>query len=581
MSIPFHKHAVLISSDSIFDAIRNIEATTVSGGESGIAVIIDERFHVLGVVTDGDIRHAICQGRDLMDPVASIMTLDPICISANLDQKTALQNSLKKMKSKGIKTEKIIVVNELNCFVDIINIRDLLINSANLTPKKIRVFGQGFVGLTLAVTLAEVPSFEVEGIDTDELVLASLRKGLPHFHEKNLANLLASLVEKEKIIFEHADHINDSADVHIISVGTPLDKDGRPDRSFLEKCIRSIGAHLKKDNLVICRSTVPVGTCRNYIIPALESYSGMSVGVDFHFAFCPERTVEGDALNELRSLPQIVGGASVSCQTEAAAIFQKITSTLIYVDSLEAAELVKLINNTYRDLVFSFANEVAYISDAYNIDAFELIAAANDGYPRNPIPKPGPGVGGICLSKDPILYGVHESVDLFSPARLGVTSRSINELGARYAMWQLDKYLLKNPHLAKSKLKVMVVGIAFKGFPETSDMRFSYSVELISALREKGYSVCVFDAVIPRQNLQDLGVEVVDSIEEGLIGLDAIFFMNNHPKNAEFDVAVAARLMNSSPLFFDGWKLFKKEHILTFGKFFYSTMGFMVNSTDA
>jgi UDP-N-acetyl-D-mannosaminuronate dehydrogenase len=148
-------------------------------------------------------------------------------------------------------------------------------------------------------------------------------------------------------------------------------------------------------------------------------------------------------------------------------------------------------------------------------------------------------------------------------------------------MWQLDKYLLKNPHLAKSKLKVMVVGIAFKGFPETSDMRFSYSVELISALREKGYSVCVFDAVIPRQNLQDLGVEVVDSIEEGLIGLDAIFFMNNHPKNAEFDVAVAARLMNSSPLFFDGWKLFKKEHILTFGKFFYSTMGFMVNSTDA
>ncbi len=125
----------------------------------------------------------------------------------------------------------------------------------------------------MAVTLAEIGVFEVEGIETNQSVLSGLRKGKPHFHEKNLANLLASLVENKKIFFEHIDNVNNSADVHIISVGTPLDLNGRPDRSFLQKCISHIGSLLQKGNLVICRSTVPAGTCRSYIIPALESVS--------------------------------------------------------------------------------------------------------------------------------------------------------------------------------------------------------------------------------------------------------------------------------------------------------------------
>ncbi len=140
MSIPFHKHALVGISESIFDAIKKIEAAVMSGGESGIAVVVDEQHRVLGVVTDGDIRHAICQKQDLMESVSSIMTVDPICITENIDQKSALQDSLKKMKLRGIKTEKIIVLNESNYFVDIINIRDFLINSVNLTPKKIRVY---------------------------------------------------------------------------------------------------------------------------------------------------------------------------------------------------------------------------------------------------------------------------------------------------------------------------------------------------------------------------------------------------------------------------------------------------------
>jgi len=151
------------------------------------------------------------------------------------------------------------------------------------------------------------------------------------------------------------------------------------------------------------RSTVPVGTTRKQVIPVLEHYSGLAAGSGFHIAFCPERTVEGQAIQELSSLPQIVGGLTEACTEKAVSFWSTLTDTVVRVDALEAAELVKLINNSYRDLSFAFANEFALLADRYNIDATRLIAAANEGYPRDKIPRPSPGVGGYCLTKDPVV----------------------------------------------------------------------------------------------------------------------------------------------------------------------------------
>ena len=134
------------------------------------------------------------------------------------------------------------------------------------------------------------------------------------------------------------------------------------------------------------RSTVPLGTTRKVVIPVLEKKSSLEVGKDFHIAFTPERTIEGNAMQELYSLPQIVGGYSEECTKKAIDFWGGLTSTVVKVPSIEAAELVKLANNTFRDLSFAFSNNLSMLADKFNINTHELIIAANKGYSRNPIP---------------------------------------------------------------------------------------------------------------------------------------------------------------------------------------------------
>ena len=395
--------SLFISPDaSIRQAMQVIESGPHRAGLSGLAIVVDEQGRLAGVVTDGDIRSAILHDMSLETNVAAIMTRDPIAVTnftTPMNMYERVVDMLKgstRMLDRG--AGKILVVDDERRVVDVISFLNLW-QQADVKTRKIAVMGLGFVGLTLAVVMAD-SGFSVLGIETQEAVVELLRRGVPHFYELGLANQLRFHIGRQLQVETRLRP--GECDVYIISVGTPVDENHQPVLQAVETAARDVGKALKPGDAVMLRSTVPVGTTRNFVLPILEQESGLRGGKDFSLVFAPERTVAGKAIKELRSLPQIIGALDLQGAEVAAAIFRELTPTIVMVDLPEAAEMVKLVNNTFRDTIFSFANEIALVCERYGLDAFKIIDAANEGYPRDPVPMPSPGVGGVCLKKDPI-----------------------------------------------------------------------------------------------------------------------------------------------------------------------------------
>lgn len=417
--------------------------------------------------------------------------------------------------------------------------------------EKIGIIGMGRVGLTLALTLASA-GFKVLGVEREEKIVQSLNKGKPHFYEKGLETLLKKHLENNDLRI--VTKIEEAQEAYIICVGTPIDKTTK--RVIIQPLIRAteeVARWVKNEDLIVLRSTVPVGTTRNIVLPILERTQK-----SFYLAYCPERTIEGKALLELRELPQIIGGLDERSVDKAASIFSKITPTIVRMESLEAAELVKLIDNAYRDLNFAFANEIALLAGRFGVDGYKLIKAANYGYPRNNIPIPG-FVGGACLSKDPYIL-IESTLEKGYKCRLPLISRRINEeIIARVA--NKIKEDLASFGKDTKQAKVFILGIAFKGEPETDDIRDSPAVELAKIL-EKEYGLSKLyghDFVVPPEEIKKAGIEPC-SLEEGFEGCDCVILMNSHPKYRDLDLNLL-ELMNEPGIFFDGWHMFSFEEI--------------------
>lgn len=343
--------------------------------------------------------------------------------------------------------------------------------------------------------------------------------------------------------------------VYIIAVSTPL-QDGNPNLSFLKKAIETISNHLRSGDLVILRSTVPVGTCRGLVKETIEACNSLLVGPDIGLVFAPERTIEGRALEELRTLPQIIGGFDHWSVESASRIFSRLTSTVVHMKSLEEAELVKLINNSSRDLSFAFANEIAVICEKYNQNAFRVIEAANLGYPRNHVALPSPGVGGSCLKKDPYFLAALCPSHLPEIASVG---RQINEMMPKRVRQRiLDA--LREMGKTLSQVRIFILGFAFKGDPENTDLRDSPTLQVVESLLGRVDRITGFDPIISRETVETLGVDW-RFVEEGFSQADAILFMNNHRDLSKLDVYRLVKTMNLPGVFFDGWHLFNAEEI--------------------
>ncbi|MBV8650838.1 MAG: nucleotide sugar dehydrogenase, partial [Alphaproteobacteria bacterium] len=409
------------------------------------------------------------------------------------------------------------------------------------------------VGLTLATVLADL-GFMVTGVEVRREVVALLKRGEPHFHEPGLAERLARLTARERLRFSTDAGDGAAARVFIITVGTPLDAAGRVRLDMIEAVSREVAQSLKPGDLVIMRSTVKLGTTRAVVMPILDG-----AGVPYDIAFCPERTLEGQALPELRQLPQIVGGADLTASIRAAQFFQFVTPTVVRVSSLEAAEMIKLVDNTSRDVAFAFANEIARICDGAGVSAAEVIRAGKLGYARTNLPLPGP-VGGPCLEKDPhiLAEGAREcGID----AELTRAARRINERQPHEIVATI-RAVAERIKLPGAPV-VALLGIAFKGRPATDDLRGTMARPILAALKE-AFPAGVFrgwDAVVPAGEIARFGLAPQQSLEESLTGAHLAVIANNHPVFAAMPLAALAQRMARPALIYDFWNNFVAEEL--------------------
>jgi nucleotide sugar dehydrogenase len=549
--------------DSLKHVMKIIEDASSNDLPSGIAVIVDNEEKVVGTITDGDIRRALLSGESIDVEVSKMMNTQPIYFEETLSVREILEKLPDALLSRKRKSNrylsKILIVDKHKTPVRILEYHELWEQKV-ATHRHIVVVGLGYVGLTMAVVMADA-GFMVTGVEVDASKCEMLNRGESYIHEVGLQELLREQINKN---FNVSTVLPADGDVYIISVGTPVinNESGKkvPILTYLKEACENIGSKLNRGNLVILRSTVPIGTCRNYVKNILEETSQMRCGIDFHLSFAPERTAEGKALKELRSLPQIIGGYNSDSLEVTAAIFRDLTPTIVKVDSLEAAEMAKLINNSFRDYIFAYSNQMAKIASAFNIDVFGVIKAANEGYVRDPVPLPSPGVGGPCLTKDPHIFAsVAENVS-FNP-EIFINGRAINESMHEHVFQQVSKGLESiGKKLGESKL--LIAGLAFKGYPETGDIRNSSAVDIAELFKNAGADLYVHDPIALISEIEEYGYKSVN-LTDGFKDMDVVLFLNNHKSFEKIDVFSMVRSMNQHPIIYDGWNAFRSDEIIS------------------
>jgi len=412
------------------------------------------------------------------------------------------------------------------------------------------IVGLGYVGLTLATVLAEAGN-SVIGIEKRKDLVDLTNEGVPHFTETGLPDALAGVTKSQKLVA--AEKFDDSftCGTYIITVGTPLAPDGVARVDMIEAAARDIAANMRDGALVILRSTVKIGTTRDVVSPILAAS-----GKKFDIAMCPERTLEGKALQELRELPQIVGADDQAVADRAAAVFRRLTSSIVLVSGIETAEIIKLVGNTFRDVQFAFANEVARVCDAFGVSAHEVISAGKLGYNRTNIPLPGL-VGGPCLEKDPHILmesartrGI--SLEITGAGRL-VNERQPQET-VDFISSEIERRELAGP------LKINILGMAFKGQPETSDLRGSMSIKVLDALK-KAYpdaQIGVYDPITPQEVLaaEFPDEQVFSRFGDAVSGASVVVIANNHPSLGTISPRTINEFMSPDGFVYDYWNHF-------------------------
>ncbi len=436
---------------------------------------------------------------------------------------------------------------------------------------KVCVLGLGYVGLTLSLMLAE-HNFCIIGVDTKKETIESLMKGKSTISERGVDELLTKHIGKNLQVFEQIPK-NEIFDVFVICVGTPLDSTSSPIIDYVVHASHEVGLTIKKNGMVILRSTVPVGTTTNIVKPIIEEKSGLKAGIDFDLVFAPERTIEGAAILELQNNPQVIGSLTEHGISSASDLFKKMTKIIVPVSSIETAEMIKLIDNSYRDVHFAFSNELAIICELSKLDVHECISKANFKYARNTIPHPSPGVGGPCLSKDSIILS-HVAKQIGYQPKLIVNSRWINDYMPTFLAQKISKKLNKlnkNPN----KLKIFIIGFAFKGIPETDDIRNSPTLILLDSLQKNHSNIYGYDPVVSSKEIEKLG-SIFVNIEKGFENADCIIFMNNNASYLSLNLKELLDKTARPCLFVDCWNMFRenvKKYMETDKGIFYTGIG--------
>ncbi|MEH3035044.1 MAG: UDP-N-acetyl-D-mannosamine dehydrogenase [Sphingomonas adhaesiva] len=337
------------------------------------------------------------------------------------------------------------------------------------------VMGLGYIGLPTAAVIARagIPTL---GVDVNAQVVATVAEGRVHIEEVDLHGLVQGVTARGLL---RAAAAPEAADTFIIAVPTPFDADHRPDVSHVLAAARTIAPVLKRGDLVILESTSPVGTTEQVAatIAALRpdlSVPGRGTGAaDLFIAYCPERVLPGRILIELIDNDRVIGGITPRCARRAMAFYRRFVRGECLTTTARSAEMVKLVENSYRDVNIAFANELSLIAEGMAIDVWEVIRLANR-HPRVSILQPGPGVGGHCIAVDPWFLVAGDPVN----SRLIRTAREVNEAKTDHVIGRALRLIERLPDT-----RVACLGLAFK--PNIDDLRESPAVEIAAALARR------------------------------------------------------------------------------------------------
>lgn len=418
------------------------------------------------------------------------------------------------------------------------------------------VIGLGRIGLPLALLLANA-GHRVIGVDKNPKTLKEIRERKLNRNKAGLEQeLLEKLYGKNLFVTEDLDQGLSESDSVFVAIGTSVGADGTPDLSNLFNLLEemSSSAGQVKGKLFVFKSTLPIGTTRQ-AVSLFEERTALKGGRDFHVVFCPERVLGDRAITEMAELPKIIGGLTRACSEKAAKIYRTIGGKIVIVNDPESAEIVKLLDNAFRQTLFAFANDFALLAESQGINAYELIKVANDNYPRNRIPFPSGGVSGYCLTKDP-LY-LESSFKTIAQERgfpsVWYSARKTND----YMPIHITNLLRRRLEVQRKTIEganLLVCGVAYK--ENTDDVRSSHGLEIASRLRKEGANVMLWD---PHVHDENLGFEVVEEPDCILHELDAMIFTVKHDEFVELSrngkIVDLLRKMRT-PILIDGWGIF-------------------------
>jgi UDP-N-acetyl-D-glucosamine dehydrogenase len=385
---------------------------------------------------------------------------------------------------------------------------------------RIAIIGMGYVGLPLAVEFAR-SGFHVMGVDVNGRKMAALNAGQSYIPDIP-SRTLAPLVTTGRLAGTTDYRVLREADAVSICVPTPLGKSKDPDISYIVAATEEIGRYAHQGMLVVLESTTYPGTTEEIILPRMID-NGMEVGTDFFLAFSPERVDPGNAVWVIRNTPKVMGGVTPACLEVALALYRHAVDTLIPVSSTQAAEMVKLLENTFRAVNIALVNEMAIMCDKLDVDVWEVIqAAATKPFGFMPF-FPGPGVGGHCIPLDPH-YLSWKLKTLNYNARFIELAGEINSHMPDYVAGKVADALNDEGKPVKGS-RVLVLGVAYK--PDIDDVRESPALDVIRLLQDKGAVVGYHDPFIPTLSHEKLDLDSVE-LAEALVAADCVVVITNH-----------------------------------------------------
>jgi UDP-N-acetyl-D-glucosamine dehydrogenase len=413
-----------------------------------------------------------------------------------------------------------------------------LIDTIRRHEARCGIIGLGYVGLPLALEFARA-GLDVTGIDVDQSKVDAITAGRSYIVDVSDAEI-AEQVKAGRFHATTDFGTVGQLDTINICVPTPLRKTKDPDLTYVVSAVNEIRKHLRKGQLVILESTTYPGTTEEVVQPALES-SGLLAGRDFHLAFSPERIDPGNAHFNTRNIPKVVGGVTEACTQVAKTLYEQSVETVVPVSSTRVAEMVKLLENTFRSVNIGLVNEIALMCNALNINAWEVIDAAKTKPFGFMAFYPGPGLGGHCIPIDPFYLSWKAKMNGFEPRFIELAGH-VNESMPRFVVEKVIDALNRNSKAVRGS-RIHCLGVAYKR--GVNDLRESPALNVMRLLKDRGAILSYSDPYIPI--IREEGIEL-DSLpgRNGHLGdVDCVVILTDHK---EFDYANVVR---SAPLIVD------------------------------